>query len=309
VSDDTGLRGEFLLDPDVTFLNHGSFGACPRAVFERYQEWQLELEREPVLFIARRLDGLLAEARAALGEYVGADPDDLVFVPNATSGVNIAAWPLGLQPGDEVLSTNLEYGGLDLAWEHVCGDFGARYVRTPIPLPIADEEEVVETIWAGVNKRTRVLFLSHHTSATALTLPVAELCRRAREREIVTVIDGAHVPGHLSLNLRELGLLRGQLPQMALRTEGRRLPLRAARAPAQGPPAGVQLGLRAPGRRVRRAAREAGHTRSLCVPGRSGRDRMAGVPCLAPGSGALPRARPSRGRRARPHAGGARHAT
>jgi isopenicillin-N epimerase len=204
VSDDTGLRGEFLLDPDVTFLNHGSFGACPRAVFERYQEWQLELEREPVLFIARRLDGLLAEARAALGEYVGADPDDLVFVPNATSGVNIAAWPLGLQPGDEVLSTNLEYGGLDLAWEHVCGDFGARYVRTPIPLPIADEEEVVETIWAGVNKRTRVLFLSHHTSATALTLPVAELCRRAREREIVTVIDGAHVPGHLSLNLREL---------------------------------------------------------------------------------------------------------
>jgi isopenicillin-N epimerase len=204
VSDDTGLRAEFLLDPDVTFLNHGSFGACPRAVFERYQEWQLELEREPVLFLARRLEALLAEARAALGEYVGADPDDLVFVPNATSGVNIAAWPLGLQQGDEVLSTNLEYGALDLTWEHVCGDFGARYIRTPVPLPLPPEAEVVETIWAGVNERTRVLFLSQHTSSTALTLPVAELCRRAREHGIVTVIDGAHVPGHLPLNLGEL---------------------------------------------------------------------------------------------------------
>jgi isopenicillin-N epimerase len=204
VSDDTGLRAEFLLDPDVTFLNHGSFGACPRAVFERYQEWQLELEREPVLFLARRLEALLAEARGVLGEYVGADPDDLVFVPNASSGVNIAAWPLGLQRGDEVLSTDLEYGALDLTWEHVCGDFGARYVRMPVPLPIGDEAEVVETIWAGVNERTRVLFLSHHTSATALTLPVAELCRRARERGIVSVIDGAHVPGQFPLDIRAL---------------------------------------------------------------------------------------------------------
>ena len=204
VSDDTGLRAEFLLDPEVTFLNHGSFGACPRAVLERYQEWQLELERQPVLFLARRIDGLLAEARAALGAYVGADAEDLVFVPNATSGVDVAAWPLGLQPGDEVLSTNLEYGALDLMWEHVCGDFGARYVRTPIPLPLADEEELVETVWAGVTPRTRALFLSHHTSSTALTFPVAELCRRARERGIRTVVDGAHVPGHFPLDLRAL---------------------------------------------------------------------------------------------------------
>jgi isopenicillin-N epimerase len=204
VSDDTSLRNEFLLDPDVTFLSHGSYGACPRAVFDRYQQWQLELERQPVLFLARRIDALLAEARAALGAYVGCDPDDLVFVPNATAGVNVAAWPSGLQAGDEVLTTDLEYGALDLAWDHICGDFGARYVRTPVALPLTSPEDVVETIWSAVTPRTRLLYLSHHTSSTAVTLPVAELCRRARERGIRTVIDGAHVPGHLPLNLREL---------------------------------------------------------------------------------------------------------
>jgi isopenicillin-N epimerase len=202
VSDDTGLRGEFLLDPNVTFLNHGSFGACPRGVLERYQEWQLELERQPVLFLARRLEGLLGEARAELGDYVGADADDLVFVPNATAGVNVAARALELEPDVEVLSTDLEYGALDLTWEHVCREHGARYVRTPISLPVESAEEVVETIWAGVSRRTRVLFLSHVTSSTAITLPVAELCRRARENGIRTVVDGAHVPGHLLLDLR-----------------------------------------------------------------------------------------------------------
>ena len=204
MSDGTGLRGEFLLDPEVTFLNHGSFGACPRAVFERYQEWQAELERQPVLFLARRLDGFLADARGKLGEYIGADPDDLVFIPNATAGVNIAAWPSGLEPGDEVLSTNLEYGALDLTWEHVCSDFGARYVRAPVTLPVHDADDIAEAVWAGVTSRTRVLFLSHHTSSTALTLPIADLCGRARERGIRTVVDGAHVPGHLPLDVRAL---------------------------------------------------------------------------------------------------------
>ena len=204
MSDGTDLRAEFLLDRSVTFLNHGSFGACPRAVFERYQDLQLELERQPVLFLARRLDDLLADARAALGAYVGADPDDLVFVTNATSALNIAAWPLELGADDEVLSTNLEYGALDRTWEHVCGDFGTRYVRAPVPLPFSGEDEIVDAVWSHVGPRTRVLFLSHHTSATALTLPVAELCRRARERGIVTIVDGAHVPGHFPLDLRTL---------------------------------------------------------------------------------------------------------
>jgi isopenicillin-N epimerase len=235
VSDGTHLRGEFLLDQSVTFLNHGSFGATPRAVFERYQEWQRELERQPVLFLARRLDALLAEARAELGAYVGADPDDLVFVPNATAGVNVAAWPLGLKQGDEVLSTDLEYDALDLTWEHVCGDFGARYVRTPIRLPVTSADEIVEAVWAGVGPRTRALFLSHHTSSTAMTLPVRELCRRAREAGIRTIVDGAHVPGHLPLNLRELDAdyYAGNCHKWQLRFSRYRLPERTSDAGAR----------------------------------------------------------------------------
>ena len=204
MSDGTDLRDDFLLDPSVTFLNHGSFGACPRAVFERYQEWQLELERQPVLFLERRLEELLAEARGALGAYLRADPDDLVFVPNATAGVNVAARSIGLRPGDEVLSTDLEYGALDLTWEHVCAELGASYARAPIRLPVTSYDEIVDTVWSAVGPRTRVLYLSHHTSATAMTLPVDDLCRRAREAGIRTVIDGAHVPGHIPLDLRVL---------------------------------------------------------------------------------------------------------
>jgi isopenicillin-N epimerase len=195
------LRDEFLLDPEIVFLNHGSFGACPRGVFACYQEWQLELERRPIEFLARRLDGLLAEARAALGAYVNADPDDLVFVQNATAGVNLAAWALALQPGDEVLSTSLEYGALDLAWRHIARHGPASYVRMPVTVPLADP---VEEIWSGVTNRTRALFVSHITSETAVHLPVEELCARARERGIATIIDGAHVPGHIPLDLRAL---------------------------------------------------------------------------------------------------------
>src|SRR5579864_9466128 len=116
----TALKELFLLDPEVTFLNHGSFGATPKDVFERYQTWQRELESEPVDFIARRLPGLLADARAELAAYVGAQPDDLTFVPNATTGVNLAARALRLEPGDEVLSTNLEYGACVFTWRRHC---------------------------------------------------------------------------------------------------------------------------------------------------------------------------------------------
>jgi isopenicillin-N epimerase len=183
------VRQEFLLDPDVTYLNHGSFGACPRVVFERYQTWQRELEREPVDFIGRRLTGLLAEARAELAGYLGTRADDLTFVQNATTGVNMAARALDLQPGDEVLSTNLEYGACVLAWRRLC-----RFVEV-------DAAELFD----HVTKRTRALFVSHVTSETGLLLPVEEIVARARAVGLVTVVDGAHAPGQIDLDLDAIG--------------------------------------------------------------------------------------------------------
>lgn len=199
------LRALFLLQPNIVFLNHGSFGACPHPVFEAYQNWQLELERQPVEFLGRRFESLMQQAREALAAYVGAAANDLVYVPNATVGLNMIARALPLEPGGEVLATDHEYGALDRTWRFICNKRGAKYVRQPLPLPVESVEQVVETIWTGVNERTQVLFISHITSPTALILPVAELVQRAREAGIITVIDGAHAPGQIPLDLTTLG--------------------------------------------------------------------------------------------------------
>jgi isopenicillin-N epimerase len=199
------MRDLFLLDPDVIFLNHGSFGACPKPVFDEYQRWQRELERQPVEFLGRRFNGLMQAARSALGDYLGADADDLVYVTNATVGLNIVARSLELRPGDEVLSTDHEYGALDRTWRFLCGKHGAKYIRQAVSVPIQSAEEVIEAIWSGVTDRTRALFISHITSPTAITFPIKPLIDRARGRGIITIIDGAHAPGQIDLNLHELG--------------------------------------------------------------------------------------------------------
>jgi isopenicillin-N epimerase len=200
-----GAGDQFLLRPEVAFLNHGSFGACPRPVFDTYQAWQRELEAEPVEFLARRLGDLLAEAREKLGAFTGAHASNLVFVPNATHGVNIVARSLDLQPGDEVLASDHEYGAADRTWRFICGLRGASYVKRRVPLPLGSDSEIVDELWGGVTERTRVIFLSHITSPTALTFPVAELCRRARGAGILSVIDGAHTPGQIALSLERIG--------------------------------------------------------------------------------------------------------
>ncbi len=198
------LRREFLLDPEVAFLNHGSFGACPRPVLERSQAWQRELEREPVDFIVRRQPSLLAEARGALAAYVGAAPADLAFVPNATTGVNLAARSLELRPGDEVLATDLEYGACDLAWEWVCRRTGARYVRAETPRPLHGPGDVVDALFSRVHDRTRALFVSHVTSESALVLPVGEIVARARAAGLATIVDGAHAPAQVPVDVDAL---------------------------------------------------------------------------------------------------------
>jgi isopenicillin-N epimerase len=198
------MRDNFLLSPDLVFLNHGSFGACPREVFADYQRWQLELESNPVEFLGRRSAGLLGQARAQLAAYLGARSADMVFVPNATTGVNIVARSLALQPGDEVLSTDHEYGACDATWHRVCVAAGARYRRVEVPLPF-DEASWTERLLAAVTPQTRLIFASHISSTTALIFPVQQLCAAARQRGIPTLIDGAHAPGHLTLNLDEIG--------------------------------------------------------------------------------------------------------
>jgi isopenicillin-N epimerase len=195
------LRKQFLLRPDVTFLNHGSFGACPRPVFERYQQWQLELESEPVEFLGRRYASLMRESREALGAYINADPVDLVHVTNATIGVNIVARSMGFGAGDEILTTDHEYGACDRTWRFLCGKSGARYRHVEIPVPVTTHEEFVERFFAEVTPATRMIYISHITSPTALTFPVAEVCRRARSMGILTLVDGAHVPGQIPLDI------------------------------------------------------------------------------------------------------------
>jgi isopenicillin-N epimerase len=199
------LKEQFLLDPDITFLNHGSFGACPRPVFDEYQRWQRELERQPVEFLGRRSDDLLRDARIKLGAYLNAPPDSLVFVTNTTWGVNVIIRSLDLDPGDEVLTTNHEYGANTLAWEWLLAKEGASLVKRQVSIPVSTPEEVVESIWSGVTERTKAIFMSHLASPTALILPVQQICERARSQGILTIIDGAHAPGQIPLDLHELG--------------------------------------------------------------------------------------------------------
>jgi isopenicillin-N epimerase len=200
----TELRHRFLLDPDVCYLNHGAFGAAPVPVFEAYQAWQRELERQPTRFLTRSLGPALAEARRELAGYVGAGEDDLTFVPNATTGINVVARSIRLEPGDEILSSDHEYGACDLAWRAACQAAGAVYRKVELPLPLTPDG-VVETITAAFSGRTRALHMSHITSPTAAIFPLDRLVAAAAERGILTVVDGAHAPGQVPVDIRALG--------------------------------------------------------------------------------------------------------
>jgi isopenicillin-N epimerase len=199
------LRSDFLLNPNVHHLNHGSFGACPRPVFEEYQRLQLELERDTVQAFAVRGPEKLAQAREALGAYIGCHADDVVYVTNPSYAFNIIAKSFPLSEGDEILTTDLEYGAMDRTWQYYCRKAGARYVRMPVQLPVADSQTIVDDLFSGLSPRTRAVFISHITSTTALRLPVEAICARAKELGLITMVDSAHVPGHIPLDLRTLG--------------------------------------------------------------------------------------------------------
>ena len=199
------MREHWLLDPEITYLNHGSFGATPRVVLEKQEEFRIQLEREPVRFFVRELEPLLDDARRQVAEFVGADPAGLAFVPNATAGVNAVLRSLDLDKHDELLVTNHEYNACRNVLEYVAGLAGARVVVVDVPFPISSPDEIIAPVLEKVSERTRIFLIDHVTSQTALIMPVEQLVREMSERGVDTLIDGAHAPGMLPLDIRSLG--------------------------------------------------------------------------------------------------------
>lgn len=198
------MKSHFHLNPEITFLNHGSFGACPKPIFEEYQRFQLELENEPVYFIQKKSAGYLKTARESLAKFVGSEAQDLFFTPNPTFAVNTIMRSLKLQADDEILTTNHEYGAMDRTWHFYCKKSRAKYIRQEISLPITSKQQILVEFWKGLTSKTKVIFLNQISSSTALIFPVKEICDKARELGLITIIDGAHVPGHIDLDITDL---------------------------------------------------------------------------------------------------------
>ncbi len=193
------------LDPRVDFLNHGSYGASPRVVLEAQATWRLQLEQEPVRFLVEQLEPALDAARTAVGTFVGAAPDDLAFITNATTGVNTVLRSLRFESGDELLTTDHEYNAVRNALDYVATRDGASVVVAEVPFPLESAEAVVTAVLGAVTPHTRLAVLDHVTSATALVLPVATLVAALAERGVDTLIDGAHAPGMVELDVAGLG--------------------------------------------------------------------------------------------------------
>jgi len=203
-SNSADMKSQFLLDNSITFLNHGSFGASPKPIFEEFQRLQLELEQEPVNFIQKKLPVYLKEAKKPLAKFIGCSEEDFFFTPNPTFAVNTIMRSLKLQSGDEILSTNHEYGAMDRTWHFYCKKSGVKYIRQEISLPIVSKQQIIEEFWKGYTANTKVIFLNQISSSTALIFPVKEICEKAQQLGLITIIDGAHVPGHIDLNIQEL---------------------------------------------------------------------------------------------------------
>lgn len=199
------MKHHWTLDPEITFLNHGSFGATPRVVLDRQNEYRAQLEREPVRFFVRELEPLLDAARAELAEFLGADAAGLAFVPNATAGVNAVLRSLDLDKLDELLVTSQEYNASRNTLDYVAALSGAKVVVAEVPFPIASPDVVVERVLEKVTDRTRLLLIDHVVSQTAVIFPVERIVEELARRGIDTLVDGAHAPGFLPLDVRAIG--------------------------------------------------------------------------------------------------------
>ncbi|MEP7307337.1 MAG: aminotransferase class V-fold PLP-dependent enzyme [Acidobacteriota bacterium] len=206
----------WLLDPEWTYLNHGTVGATPRRVLQKQQALRDEIERQPSRFMLRELGGhqpmpwravsRLREAGGAVSAFLGSQPDDLVFVPNVTTGLNAVIGSLPLGPGDEVVMTDLAYGAIALAAGSVCDRSGASLRTVHLEYPVRDSGDVVEPIVRALTPQTRLVVIDHVTAQTALVLPVAAIAAECRARGVPVLVDGAHVPGSRPLDIPSLGV-------------------------------------------------------------------------------------------------------
>jgi isopenicillin-N epimerase len=199
------IKNQFLLRKDITYLNFGAYGACPRPVFDEYQKFQRELEEEPTLFINELGPEYIKNSRIALGKYLNCTAEDVVYVTSPSYAVNLIAKSFQIKAGDEVLTTNLEYGPCDKTWKYYCEQKGATYKRIQVRFPLESKEDFIEQFVKGITENTKLIFISHITSSTGLRLPVEEICAIANERGILIYVDGAHAPGQLPIDLSTLG--------------------------------------------------------------------------------------------------------
>jgi isopenicillin-N epimerase len=199
------LARHWALDPTVDYLNHGSFGACPRAVLERQQELRDRLEAEPVRFYLREWEGLLDAARERLAAFIGAEPADVVPVTNATEGVSTVLRSLDLAAGDELLTTDHAYGACRNALDVLAGRAGARVAVARVPFPLPSSDVAVEVVLAALSPRTRLLMIDHVTSPTGLVLPIERLVREVQARGVDVLVDAAHAPGMVPMRVHDLG--------------------------------------------------------------------------------------------------------
>ena len=194
----------FLLDNDTTYLNHGSFGACPRKIMDEYFKLQLELENQPIDFLANNITTTLKTSRESLSKYIDCSREDVVFFPNPSTAINMVAKSLTLRKNDEVLTTTHEYGALVKMWRFICDKASANYIEHSPFLPLDSKSNFLELFLNNITDRTKIIFISHITSATGLKFPIKEICNEARKRGIVSIIDGAHAPGHIDLSIRDI---------------------------------------------------------------------------------------------------------
>ena len=198
------MKNLFLLDPNITYLNHGSYGSCPSSVFNDYQKLQKRLEQQPVQFMTKYLWKYLKESRDTLGTFLNCDGDDLLLFANPTTAINNVIENLNLNKGDEVLMTQHEYGALVRAWSRSSKRNNFSIVQQPVNVPVSSKKNFIKQFLAGITVNTKVVFISQITSQTGLIFPIKEICEYATKKGIVTIVDGAHVPGHIDLNISNL---------------------------------------------------------------------------------------------------------